>query len=239
MKKRPFRQLLFFVFCCAPVLACIILYVHRVDNTVNEEDEVFLTQVLNDNGAYPKTFKSFEEEVLYIQQVQTAVIGFATGTDSIPYGQSREPKDFVHAKTGWCYDKSRVIEKALRRAGFTTRHIGLYETNSGIPGKDLLTPGVRSHSLSEVKTSRGWMVVDSLEPWLSLNHQRQPISISGVQQSAENKDIQWDPELEPLMNNIFKAPFTFVYGLYSRHGKFYPPYNPIPDVNYGELMANF
>jgi hypothetical protein len=36
---------------------------------------------------------------------------------------------------------------------------------------------------------------------------------------------------------IYGAPFTYVYGL-SRHGRFYPPYNAVPDVNWGELAQN-
>ena len=37
---------------------------------------------------------------------------------------------------------------------------------------------------------------------------------------------------------IYSAPFTWVYGFYSRHGRFYPPYNAVPDVNWGELAQN-
>jgi len=39
-------------------------------------------------------------------------------------------------------------------------------------------------------------------------------------------------------NIIYQESFSFIYGLYSRHGKFYPPYTFIPDVNYVELIQN-
>ena len=37
---------------------------------------------------------------------------------------------------------------------------------------------------------------------------------------------------------IYTNFFVAVYGLYSRHGRFYPPYNLIPDINYGEFIQN-
>lgn len=47
--------------------------------------------------------------------------------------------------------------------------------------------------------------------------------------------IQWH---KGPPTNIYEQPFTFVYGLYSRHGQFYPPYNFVPDINCGEFVKN-
>jgi len=61
-------------------------------------------------------------------------------------------------------------------------------------------------------------------------------SIEKIQNDVEHSiPIRWGMESPPI---IYAKPFTFVYGLYSRHGYFYPPYNVIPDVNYGELLQN-
>jgi hypothetical protein len=39
-------------------------------------------------------------------------------------------------------------------------------------------------------------------------------------------------------NAIYLRPFTVVYGLYSRNGHLYPPYDFVPDVSYAELTDN-
>ena len=239
MKKRMGRSFLLASLVSLLLVASITLYVHRVDNTVNQEDERFLAIILDDNGQPPRTFADLAAEIKYIRKVQTSVFAASKGQDAIPFGHPREPRDLVERNTGWCFDKSRVIEKALRRAGFQTRHISLYEQTSEIPGKELLIPGARSHALTEVETSGGWLVVDSLDPWISLNATGTPVSIAQMQSAATANAITWHPEFKPFMNDIYQSPFIYVFGLYSRHGKFYPPYTPIPDLHYGELLANF
>jgi hypothetical protein len=37
---------------------------------------------------------------------------------------------------------------------------------------------------------------------------------------------------------IYNERFFYIYGLYSRHGRFFPPYNVIPDINYSEFIQN-
>ena len=49
----------------------------------------------------------------------------------------------------------------------------------------------------------------------------------------------WNSDFAPFMNPILKNNFIYIIGLYSRHGRFYPPYNFIPDINWGEFMYNF
>jgi hypothetical protein len=44
--------------------------------------------------------------------------------------------------------------------------------------------------------------------------------------------------VKALLPEIDGAPFTWIYSLYSRHGRFYPPYDPVPDVNWAELAQN-
>jgi hypothetical protein len=39
--------------------------------------------------------------------------------------------------------------------------------------------------------------------------------------------------------SLYERPMVAVYGLYSRHGRFFPPYNALPDVNYRALTQNF
>jgi hypothetical protein len=130
-----------------------------------------------------------------------------------------------------------VIEKILSYSGFKTRHVSLYSieaTQSGI--RALFTREAPSHAVTEVLTRHGWLVVDSNVAWLSIDINGQPVSIDRIQSSAANSiRLRWrdDPPID-----IYATPFTFVFGLYSRHGYFYPPYNAIPDINYAEFVQN-
>ena len=97
-------------------------------------------------------------------------------------------------------------------------------------------------------TKKGWLVIDSNFPWIALDVNNNPLSIKNIQQSLDNSvDIDWKKSpLDVVGGNtskyvksiIYTKPFVAVYGLYSRHGRFYPPYNLIPDINYGEFIQN-
>ena len=79
-------------------------------------------------------------------------------------------------------------------------------------------------------------MVDSNAPWVSTDSNDQPISIEAIKRDIENTvAIEWGEEPPTA---IYTKPFTFVFGLYSRHGRFYPPYNFVPDINYGEFFQN-
>jgi hypothetical protein len=79
------------------------------------------------------------------------------------------------------------------------------------------------------------MVVDSNARWLSLDARGNPVSIEEMRRDAGAGRIAWKA---PFPAPIYGKPFTFVYGLYSRHGMAYPPYDAVPDVNYPELLEN-
>ena len=99
-------------------------------------------------------------------------------------------------------------------------------------------PGfVDSHALCEVRTKKGWLVVDSLTPWLSLDKQGEPISLRTLQRSViDGQPIPLDAMQANLTPNLLRRPFTIVYGLYARHGRFYQRY---PNINPREFCANF
>ena len=105
--------------------------------------------------------------------------------------------------------------------------------------KSLLTPDISSHAVSEVLTKAGWLVVDSVDPWLSLDRAGRPVSMQAIGADVDRGTINWDEKLLQHMGSIYREPFVIVYGLYSRHGRFYPPFNIIPDIHYGEFLANF
>lgn len=231
-KKLSFLLAIGIVFVCT----IAILFYHAVDNSLSEEDRQYIPRYLKEVPSLPEN-PTFADELAYIILVQRSVLNIAPRNDGLPLDQKREPKDLYVAKTGLCYDRSRVIEKILRYSGFETRHIFLLSTkDTGSAVKSLVTPGVSSHAVTEVLTKRGWLIVDSNDPWVSTDTINHPISIVEIQSSIEKSvAIQWS--MKPP-TSIYVEPFTFIYGLYSRHGRFYLPYNVFPDVNYVELIQN-
>lgn len=230
------KQAILFSMGIAFICITILLVYSSVDNSLSEEDKQYIPKYLSGVNHLPKN-PTYKDELDFIISVQLSVLNIVTKNNGLPFGQKREPKELYEAKTGLCFDRSRVIEKILRYFGFRTRHVSIYskkETGSAI--RSLITPGVPSHAVTEVLTKNGWLIVDSNEPWVSTDRKNQPRSIGNIQASAEiSVPIQWNKEPQTSM---YAQPFTFVYGLYSRHGKFYPPYNFIPDINYGEFIEN-
>jgi hypothetical protein len=178
---------------------------------------------------------TFEDQLRTIKLVQGRVLKAAPRNDGIPVRHTRELGDVLKAKYGLCYDRSRAIESALRVLGMRVRHIAVYSTAQHPAVESLLTPGTESHALTEVSTRRGWMLIDSNSSWISLRGDRRPLSIKQLQSVAPAARAEGDGTPPPP---VFRHPFTWVYGLYSRHGDFYPPYTPVPDVNWSEFAAN-
>lgn len=218
------------------ILTAASLAYHAVDNSLSEEDKQFIPKYLSDVESLPEN-PTYRDELNFITSVQRSVLTIAPRNDGLPYGQKREPKELYEAKTGSCYDRSRAIEKILRYSGFETRHVFLLSKKvTGSAIKSLLTPRVSSHAVTEVSTKAGWLVVDSNALWISTRKDNQPVSIETIQSSIESSvPIQWRKEPP---TSIYAQPFIFVYGLYSRHGEFYPPFNFVPDIHYPELIQN-
>jgi glycosyltransferase involved in cell wall biosynthesis len=208
-----------------------------VDNNLTPEDAHFAAAFL------PAPFKlaegaAYPEELAFIRLVQRSVLDIAQGNNGIPFGQPREPRNLYEAGSGLCYDRSRSIEKILRYHGFRTRHVAVYSTVvTGSAVRSLLTPGTDSHAITEVLTRKGWLVVDSNHPWVSVQNDGDPVPLARIHAAAMpgGVPIAWQ-DSPPVA--IYRDPFTFIYGLYSRHGRFYAPYNFVPDVHYGELLEN-
>ncbi|HTI39450.1 MAG TPA: transglutaminase domain-containing protein [Vicinamibacterales bacterium] len=211
---------------------------HRVDDSLTTEDVQYIPRFLAGIPAIgAASARQYGDEVQFIGRVQEAVLRIAPLNEGIPKDSPREPRDVFEAHRGLCYDRSRAIEKILRYSGFETRHIALYAiAPNGSALHALLASGTPSHAITEVRTQRGWLVVDSNNPWLSLDSSNLPVSMTRIRDAARGAaHLAWRT---PPPNEIYQHPFTFVYGLYSRNGHFYPPYDFIPDVAYGELIDN-
>lgn len=236
------RQTFFFLAAFFLIIFSIVRF-QAVSGTLTDTDRVFLGKMFTDAGLKDtQAFETFEKELQAIGGIQRAVFTASPAYRLIPVGHTREPEDLYKMKQGYCFDRARSIDKALRLMNFKSRYASLYSTDkTGSAIRSLITAGggdVRSHAMVEVLTSKGWLVVDTVNPWLALDNEGNPLGLEDLQTMAESSDFS---SLKHAENAYFlyKKPFTYVYGLYSRHGQFYPPYAPFPDINWQEILQNF
>jgi hypothetical protein len=217
--------------------------IHNVGTAVTDEDRFYGAQILERAGydAAPETFGDlnvFDNQIAAILAVQDAVLKATPIEKELAHGRSREPKDVLTEGMGICFDRSRTMEKILTSLGFENRHLAIYSTREHGTLRALMTPGTASHALTEVKTSKGWILVDSNARWIGLDPQRNVHSVDDIQNQDPFATV-WATEVpEPVSWRLFNQPFTYVIGLYSRHGGFFPPVTPVPDVNYRQLLQN-
>lgn len=209
---------------------------HNVPRSVRPADVAAANALLASYPVDRSRPSRFSEQVKLVLAIQDAVLSAAPMDKGIPHGKPRELADVVGYGFGLCYDRSRAIETVLRSRGFETRHAAIYRTDqSGSVLKALATPGIDSHAVTEVRTSRGWLLVDSNHRWIGLTREGRPVDLAELRSKP---DRHWHQLVKDPPAPIFRRPFTWVYGLYSRHGRFYSPYTPIPDVNWRELTEN-
>jgi hypothetical protein len=223
------------------IAAALLIVTHDVPTSLTSDDKYYAAAILKQAGYDPAPLgesvsPDFETEVRAIVAVQDSVLKAAPKHSAIALGHEREPKDVFELKHGLCYDRSRAIEKVLDWLGYKTRHVSVYSTKEMSWFWALLVPKVDSHAVTEVMTRKGWMVVDSNAHWIGLDRSRDAISLDDIQDGGAH---EWAPESHDTIHNIFTGPFVHVSGLYSRHGRFYPPYTPVPDFNVAELLENF
>ena len=233
--------LLFLALSCVGLL---VLFIHKVDTNITSADRAAL-QSMFDKGDYTISDLSdtglFEEQVKAIRAVQDSVLNASPTLKKIPVKQEREPADLLEEGHGQCSDRARAIEKALLMLDYNVRYASLFsrdktfippETMAIDSGNDL-----RSHAVVEVETEKGWLIVDTNTRWISLTSSGQPVSLAELHDRAGNTSYNWDSGNKGEIYWLMKRPFSYVYGLYSRHGMFYPPYTPyIPDINYKQFI---
>lgn len=140
------------------------LWWNAVPGDLTDDDRLAIAPIIESSPL----LNSFESEVAEISQIQRAVMEIAPKHSAIPLGQSREPADLFRNGGGFCYDRSRTIEKCLRATGFETRRVFIVYLDGKSAISALASPGHPTHAVAEVKTSKGWMVVDSVDPWFGL-----------------------------------------------------------------------
>lgn len=232
------RRLLPASLLASAALLVITMLWHEVPVDATAVERRFLGDQLRaaDLVLAPVAPQNFADQIAFLQRVQAFVLAAAPAMTPIPAGQSREPEALFAAKGGHCADRSRAIEKILRMAGFTVRHVFLLARKDGENyWRPLFAASRDSHAVTEVLTEKGWVIVDSNDRWLTIDKDGKPVSAAQLEQQAYSNAL-WK-NLAP--NEIYFTRVTAVYGLYARHGRFYPPYNALPDMNFSELAQNF
>lgn len=225
------------------VLVVGLSFAAHVDTQVTAEDIEFGQRMLDEAGYHggfaegAASGADFDTQVRLIRAVQDAVIKAAPKEAGIALGKPREPKDLFAARLGLCFDRSRSIEKILSWLGFEVRHVAVYATTTTSVVGALLTPQAASHAVSEARTTKGWIVIDSNRRWIGLTPEKMPVSVAGLAERQAQR-VWWADDMTETPSNTLTKPFVAIIGLYSRHGYFYPPYTPVPDVNVRQLLDN-
>ena len=219
-----------------------VLAAHNVTTDVTPADRTAADTMMRRAG-YGADWKStlgvgtFDSQVQAILAVQDAVIKATPQMEQIPFDVPREPADLLARAMGDCSERSRSIEKLLNILGLETRHAAIYSTvETGSRFLSLLTPRIDSHAVTEVRTAKGWMVVDSTSRWIGLTIDNSTISLDQLR-DLDHEKAAWHTRLEDRPHTTLQKPYTYVIGLYSRHGRFFAPYTPVPDINWPDFLA--
>jgi hypothetical protein len=172
----------------------------------------------------------FAGQLHCIRHIQAAVLPVGRRLCAAK-GETIEPMAFIRRGYGCCFDRARFIEKALRHYGYTTRRVALYEARYGLLG--LLIPRIDSHAATEVRTARGWLAVDSEQPFVLITRAGRPLRFVDYHGPAARELAQGPRGVHSFG---FARRYYVIYGLYSRHGGFYGPNLPGPDIRYPEFV---
>lgn len=168
----------------------------------------------------------YKDQLKLIADIQSKVLDKFPIGGGIPLLNEREPVNLNQIRRGLCFDRSRYLDKLYKYYGFETRHVYiLYDTGKTF-FESILTRGHPSHAITQVLTSRGWLVVDSNEKYLAVDYHEDPISLEQLQVGG-------------VSDGAFREKFWPIIGLYSRNGMLYKPYLLVPELNLVDFIANF
>ncbi len=207
-------------------------FITNVPTRVTQLDmEVFRTTLNLKKPAGPLTYA---QEIELIRSVQELIFHKVPIGVPIPEYASREPAELFKQNSGLCYDRSRTYDKVFTWLGFESRHIYILYPEHPVTGARLsflqaiISRGINSHAVTEVKTSRGWILVDSNSVWTSVAADGSPIDADHLYEQA----VQL-----PGMPGYFNRPYWAIRGLYSRRGQFYWPYITYPELNWVDFIS--
>lgn len=214
------------------VVNVALALITNVPTHVTESDKaVFRTTLSLKKPEGPLTY---EQEIALIRSVQKLIFEQVPIGEPIADYETREPEDLFNQKSGLCYDRSRTYDKVFSWLGFEARHVYILYPEHPATGEMLsfwgafFTKGTNSHAVTEVKTSRGWLLVDSNSAWVSDGKDGLPVDADQLRAKAS---------LLPGMPGYFMRPFWAIRGMYSRRGQLYRPYIPYPQLSWPDFSA--
>ena len=209
-------------------LAFMILFA-GVDKSVTSQDRLAIAKLDVDDqcGDIP----DFLSQLGCVKAIQASLARLFPEIKCSEVGLDVEPMSFLKRGYGCCFERSRFIEKALHHYGLETRHVAMHTVKLPVVGYLM---AASSHQSSEVKTEKGWLYVDSNNPFVLMTKGGEPLSLAASREVALGNLVQ-----KPVPEEFFNKRPTIVYGMHSRHGKFYAPRLPFPDINWEEFMYNF
>lgn len=210
----------------------VMLWLNSVDTTVTDDDrEVIAMLDVEDKCS---EVDGFDAELRCVEAVQKAVSALIPDTTcAFERGESGHTAgEVVERGYGCCYDRATLIEQALREFDFEVRRVAIYERQSN--PLMYLVPGISSHALSEVKTERGWVAVESLDPLqIGVDDENRVYDVPALREAlqSDERDARAFGGEEP--DDFFSGrDFAYIYGVYSRHGFFFEPHIPVPEVEW-------
>lgn len=214
------------------LLAAIVYLVAAgwVSKSVGADDRSAIDRLGADGACRDRS--GFARELACIRFVQAAVLAIVADQSCAARGETIEPADFLRRGHGCCFDRARFVEKALASYGFEVRRVALYERRYGLRGL-LLMPGIDSHAGTEVLTSRGWLAVDSEQPFVLITRAGQPLRYGDFHAVDPGALVQRPTERHSFG---FAHPFYVLYGVYSRHGGSHGPDLPAPEIHYPDFV---
>lgn len=210
----------------------ILTIATNVSTRVTDSDVLVFKSIYN--YEQPRRQLTFDEQIQLIKAAQASVLEKAPIGAPIPEFQDREPEDLIRNRTGLCYDRSRTLDKIYTWLGFEARHVFILYLKHPVTGENLsplrafMTYGTATHAVTEVKTQKGWLVVDSNSDWISLSREGKPVGANDIFDSAAEFDN---------LPNYFHQPYFAIRGMYSRRGQFYRPYILYPELNWIDFLG--
>ncbi len=226
LRQRTRRAGLIILVTAIVSFVLLAIYTNVPTNYTAQDEAVFEDTLHLKPLRHPQTFAQEIEAIKFIQQGTFFIVPKNTSKNDHTV---REPAEFLGMREGICYDRSRLTDKAIAYIGLPSRHVYLF-FRKGERGffSSLFRLKNPSHAVTEVKTSEGWMLVDSASDWIALTRDGQVVNADDVLQRSKEFNV-----IPPYL----VGPSWAIRGMYSRHGQLYPPYIFFPDFNWPDFFS--
>lgn len=223
----------------AIALIALFLAWNNVPKALTQEDRLYLSRYLalmpieaQQLSEIPYDSLSYGQQLKLIQGIQRAVLSHNPPGRGIPEGKSRAPRQMYEHQSGLCFDRSYLIEKIAVFLHIPNRHISAFVSpDTRSKASLLLSKRAQSHALSELYTRKGWLLLDPDTLWIALDDQNQPVGAARLK-----ADIRWQTPPPTQSRAYYNSKSLLIKGLYSRHGRFFAPFLPFPDVRWQEVI---